>query len=29
MAENNKIIKWEDHGPVLVFLHYFGGSAQS
>lgn len=29
MNENNKIMKWGDHGSVLVFLHYFGGSAQS
>lgn len=29
MAENNKIIQWGNHGPILVFLHYFGGSAQS
>lgn len=29
MSENNKIINWGDHGPILVFLHYFGGSAQS
>ncbi len=29
MAENNKILQWGNHGPILVFLHYFGGSAQS
>lgn len=29
MSGNNKIINWGDQGSVLVFLHYFGGSAQS
>lgn len=29
MAENNKIIQWGNHGQTLVFIHYFGGSAQS
>jgi pimeloyl-ACP methyl ester carboxylesterase len=29
MGENNKIAQWGSKGEVLVFLHYFGGSAQS
>lgn len=27
--ENNRVIQWGDQGKVLVFLHYFGGSARS
>lgn len=29
MTDNNSIIQWGGSGKVLVFLHYFGGSAQS
>jgi sigma-B regulation protein RsbQ len=29
MAENNKLTQWGNKGEVLLFLHYFGGSAQS
>lgn len=29
MTDNNRILHWGDRGKVLVFLHYFGGSAQS
>lgn len=29
MVEKNKIIRWGNRGKVLVFLHYFGGSALS
>ncbi len=29
MTENNCIKQWGKEGKVLVFLHYFGGSAQS
>lgn len=29
MAENDRIMEWGSSGKVIVFLHYFGGSAQS
>lgn len=29
MEENNRTIQWGERGETLVFLHYFGGSAQS
>lgn len=29
MEENNIMAQWGNKGEVLVFLHYFGGSAQS
>lgn len=29
MSENNKVQQWGNEGENLVFLHYFGGSAQS
>jgi pimeloyl-ACP methyl ester carboxylesterase len=29
MIENNSIIQWGSSGKPIVFLHYFGGSAQS
>lgn len=29
MAEHDKVKQWGDQGETLVFLHYFGGSAQS
>ena len=29
MEEKNKMAQWGNKGEVLVFLHYFGGSAQS
>jgi sigma-B regulation protein RsbQ len=29
MKENDKVKQWGNEGEVLVFLHYFGGSAQS
>jgi pimeloyl-ACP methyl ester carboxylesterase len=29
MTDNNSIIQWGSSGKVVVFLHYFGGSAQS
>ncbi len=29
MTDNNSVIQWGSSGKVIVFLHYFGGSAQS
>jgi pimeloyl-ACP methyl ester carboxylesterase len=29
MTDNNSIIQWGSSGKVVVFLHYFGGSAES